>query len=170
VGLNFGGGWNKVTFTSVDGDGETGTETAFSGGARVGWANSDYLVYSVGFYGWKRSYSGFTPVSVTALHFLAEVSWFPRGEGFWLRGGVGGGSLDISALLPQGYAIGKQGGWNYSLGAGYEFRVSDGTALGIAYDFRYLDIGAVDGVDGGPGLESAATTGHNVSLNIHFYL
>jgi len=165
VGLTFGGGWNKIKFTGPDGDGDSGTETALTGGARVGWAKSDNLIYSVGMYGWKRSYSqSVTPVSVTALNFLAEVSWFPRGEGFWLKGGIGGGSLDLTIRLPEGPVIGKKGGWNYSLGAGYEIRVSDGTAVGIAYDFRYLDIGSL------ADLESAASTSHNLSLNLHFYI
>ena len=170
VGLNFGVGWNKVDFTTADGDGESGTEDAFAGGARVGWAKNDNLIYSLGFYGWKRSYSGLTPVSVTALNFLAEISWFPRGEGFWLRGGIGGGSLDLTIRLPQGMAVGKESGWNYALGAGYEFRVSDGTALGLAYDFRYVDIGSVGGDVPGANVDSVATTSHCVSLNIHFYI
>jgi hypothetical protein len=170
VGLNFGVGWNKVKFTAADRDGESGTEDAFSGGARVGWAKSDNVIYSLGFYGWKRSYSGITPVSVTALNFLAEISWFPRGEGFWVRGGIGGGSLDLTVRLPAGMAVGKESGWNYALGAGYEFRVSDGTALGLAYDFRYVDIGAIGGDVPEANIDSASTTSHCVSLNIHFYI
>jgi len=165
VGVTMGAGWSKLEYTpSGGGKTTTGTESAFSGGARVGWAKSDNLIYSLGMYGWKRSYGG-TGASVSALHFLAEVSWFPRGEGFWLRGGIGGGSLDLTIYLPgPGPVSERKGGWNYALGAGYEFRVSDGTAIGLCYDFRYVDIG------GFAGIESAASLSHNASLNIHFYM
>ena len=114
--------------------------------------------------GWKRSYSGITPVSVTALNFLAEISWFPRGEGFWVRGGIGGGQFDFTVTLPAEKVFIKKGGWTYSAGAGYEFRVSDQAAIGFAYDVRYLSVKEFDDFD------PSSTLSHNVSLNLHFYM
>ena len=28
---------------------------------------------------------------------MLEGSWFPRGEGFWIKGGIGRGTLDFNA-------------------------------------------------------------------------
>jgi len=171
VGINLGAGWAKVKYDLPDdaGDGtfsgETNTKSAFTGGFRVGWAPNDNFIYSVGMYGWKRSFNQqILPMSVRTFNFLVELSWFPTGEGFWLRGGVGGGHLDFSATLPEARTTFQESGWNVAGGAGWELRISDEAAFGIAYDYRYLSVGAFEG------LENTISTTHNLTLNIHWYM
>lgn len=166
IGLNFGCGWNNLKFEAPDGSkSETGTDTAFTGGLSIGWARNDNLIGSLGIYGWKQSlYQGITPVSVSNFNFLAEVAWFPRGEGFWLKGGIGGGTLDVYAVFPLSTVNFQQGGWAYTAGAGYEFRVSDGLALGLAYDYRTISVGESDA------WKSTTASTHALVFNMRFYM
>ncbi|HPF69026.1 MAG TPA: outer membrane beta-barrel protein [Candidatus Krumholzibacteria bacterium] len=166
IGLNFGSGWSKLAFTGSDGsDYETGTELAFTGGINVGWARNDNLIGSIGIYGWKESYAqNLTPISVTTFHFLGEVSWFPRGEGFWLKGGAGWGTLDVDAVLPQERVIYQKGGFTWSAGAGYEFRVADTAAIGIQYDYREVRVGQFEFLD-----NTVAKT-HSLTCSLRFYM
>jgi opacity protein-like surface antigen len=168
VGLTFGYGWNTVEFTPEGGQPVKSSPDGFSGGFRVGWASSDHFIASIGMYGWKKSYYTYqyTSTSVTNYHFMLEGYYFPRGEGFWVKGGIGRGTLDLNATapLPSDSIIFNEKDWTLGAGAGYEFRVSDGAALGISYDFFYLSIG-----DGG-GVTDISTTSHNLSFNIHFYV
>lgn len=170
VGVNMGAGWNKLEYTVNDENGQpvsvdTGTAVDFQGGINVGWARSDHLMGSLGVYGWKEG--GWVlgnPVTATTFHFLAEVHWFPRGEGFWLKGGIGAGTLDFSVVTPAYRRTFQESGVNYVGGAGYEFRIADTAALGFAYDFRYLTVGAFQGLDDTKALS------HNASLVIRYYM
>jgi|GEM_PF-1925474 len=169
VGVNLGAGWNSLeaTVPSDDGPvtGETGTQLDFSGGVNVGWARNDYFIASLGVYGWKEQFwlRG-DPLSITTFHFLAELCWFPRGEGFWVKGGIGAGTLDFYwSTIPQ-VKQAQKGGTNYVAGAGYEFRVADTAAVGFAYDYRYLTVGEFEG------LSDTKVHSHNASLSLRFYM
>ncbi len=170
VGVNLGAGWNKIEYSVPDENGdpvheESGTSTDFSGGINVGWARNDYLIGSLGIYGWQES--GWVlgnPVTARTFHFLAEIQWFPRGQGFWLKGGAGAGNLDFSVVLPATRVNFQESGWNFSGGAGYEFRIADTAALGLAYDFRYLTVGHFEGLD------DTTVLSHNASLSIRYYM
>jgi hypothetical protein len=171
VGLDLGAGWNKMKFSLEDAEGnsqkwETGSAVDFSGGMNVGWARNDYLIGSLGVYGWKEG--GWTrdgnPISATTFHFLAEVHLFPRGQGFWIKGGLGAGTIDFSAVTPARRVTYQKGGWNFTAGAGYEFRVADTTAFGFAYDFRYLTVGAFEG------LEDTEILSNNWSMSFRYYM
>jgi len=170
VGLNLGAGWNSLEYTVPDVNGnpstfETETAVDFQGGVNVGWARNDYLIGSLGVYGWKEG--GWilgNPVTASTFHFLAEVHWFPRGEGFWLKGGAGWGTLDFSVVTPASRYIFQESGANYVAGAGYEFRIADTAALGFAYDYRYLTVGAFENFD------DTKAFSHNASLVIRYYM
>jgi hypothetical protein len=173
IGLTLGHGWNSVQFTYADINGDmkamdTGNVSAFTGGFRVGWASSDYFIASIGMYGWRKSYYTYlyTSTRATNYHFVLEGYFFPRGEGFWIKGGIGRGTMDFNAtaINPKDSIIFNESGWTLSTGAGYEFRISDGAAIGISYDFLYLPVG-----DFGT-ITDVSSTSHNLSLNIHFYM
>jgi hypothetical protein len=51
-----------------------------------------------------------------------------------------------------------------SAGVGYELRVSDETALGIAYDFIHLPVGDF------AGFSDVSAISHNLALSINFYM
>ncbi len=167
IGLTLGYGWNSIEYTKESGvSRETGTFGTFTGAFRVGWASSDYFIASIGFTGWRRDYYTFTPTSSKAYAFMLEGYFFPLGEGFWIKGGVGRGTLDFyaKAAMPINDVIFNETAWSWSTGAGYEFRVSDGAAIGISYDFLYIPVGDF------AGFNDVSSISHNLSLNIHFYM
>jgi hypothetical protein len=171
IGVAMGAGWNKMDFSipTTGGDVlqyETATTVDFQGGINVGWARSDHLMGTIGFYGWKEGgwVGGGNPLTVTTFHFLAEAYLFPRGQGFWLKGGVGAGTLDFTAVTPAERITFQEGGWNFVAGAGYEFRVADTAAIGFAYDYRYLTVGAFEG------LEDTSVSSQNASMSIRYYM
>ena len=146
VGVLLGGGWNDYNF-EVKGLQPTSVSSgsAFTGGVNVGWARNDHLVGSIGFYGWKKSfYNNITPINSSAYYFMGEVSWFPRGEGFWIKGGIGWANSDFTVVTPEEWKVLAGNTLAYALGAGYEFRLGGTTALGIAYDARWADYGESD--------------------------
>jgi hypothetical protein len=169
IGLTFGYGWNSISLNSPEvGNLDSGNISSFSGGFRVGWASSDYFIGSIGMYGWKKSYDtvNYTSTTATNYHFMLEGYFFPRGEGFWIKGGVGRGTLDFNATAPilVDSVIFNEKNWSLSTGAGYEFRVSDRAAVGVCYDLFYLPLGDISGFTDVSELSQA------VSLNLHFYM
>lgn len=170
VGFNMGAGWNWMNYSIPhEDDGvltqETGTEVDLSGGLTVGWARSDQLVFSIGVYGWKARYwyEG-NQVSASTTQFQADVSWFPLGEGFWLRAGVGPGNISFDAIVPRANVTFQEWGWNLLGGAGYEFRVSDTTAFGFAYEYRHLGVGAFKD------FEDTQISSHNALFSFRWYM
>jgi len=167
VGLTLGHGWNGVELT--DGNGinrDTGDLSAFTGALKVGWARNDQLVAFVGLSGWKRSFAqDITPSSATNLNLLAELYFYPRGQGFWVKGGVGTGSLDfyVNAPLPENRITFKEGGFTYTVGAGYEFRVAPEMAVGFAYDYTNIGMGDFGAIT------DAATVNQVFAMSFHYY-
>lgn len=169
IGLVLGYGSNNIKFNDARGTGqEISNIDSFSGGFRVGWASNDNIILSLGMYGWRNSY--YSPLylssSAKEYHFMLEGYWFPRGEGFWIKGGIGRGTLDFygKAALPKDDLIFNEKGWTLGTGAGYEFRVSDGAAIGFAWDYFHLPIGDYGSVT------DISANSHNFSLNLHFYM
>ncbi|MDX2472949.1 MAG: outer membrane beta-barrel protein [Candidatus Krumholzibacteria bacterium] len=167
IGLDLGHGWNSVQFTDTDGVAlDTGDISTFTGAFRVGWARNDNLVGFVGISGWKRSnYQSFAPASTTNLNFLAEVYYYPRGEGFWVKGGIGSGSIDfyVNTAATENRINFKEGGFTYSLGAGYEFRASDALAFGISYSYTDIDMGSFGDIT------AAGADSHFLAMSFNFY-
>jgi len=170
VGFNIGAGWNWLDFSIPDEDGavvseKTGTEVDLTGSFTLGWARSDNLVFSIGIHGWKARYwyAG-DQLSASTTQFQADVSWFPRGEGFWLRAGVGPGNISFSAVVPRINVTFQEWGWNVMGGAGYEFRVADTAAIGFAYEYRHLGVGHFEG------FEDTKISSHNALLAFRWYM
>lgn len=166
VGLLFGHGWNDVSWNTPEGEGRsTDNLSAFNGAFRVGWARSDYFMASIGLNGWRRSFNQrLTPATASFYSFTLEGHLFPRGEGFWIKGGIGRGSLDLDIQDPVNRIIVKEAGFAWTVGAGYEFRVSDSTAIGLSYD--YQDTGVGDFAGG----QDTKVTSHALSLSINYYV
>ena len=165
VGLLMGGGWNTVDYQL---QGETPqsvkTGSAFSGGINVGWARNEYLVGSLGMYYWKKDfYNQITPVNASNFYLMAELSWFPMGEGLWVKGGIGLGDTDLTVLLPAERKSLGGNGWAYALGAGWEYRMSSAAAIGVGYDARWTDTG------GSETFEYSESLLQSWSLSIRYY-
>ncbi len=170
VGFNFGVGWNWLDFAIPDDSGnliseKTDTEYDLAGGISLGWARSDHLIGSIGVYGWKARYWYLgNQISASTTQFQAELTWFPRGKGFWVKGGIGPGNISFSAVIPSVNVTFQEWGWNLVGGTGYEFRVADTAAIGLAYEYRHLGVGAFEG------FEDTKISSHNALLSFRWYM
>ncbi len=170
VGFTIGAGWTSMEFSIPDDNGNTvggntDTQVDLTGGLTLGWARSDHLIFSLGIHGWKaRYYYLGNQYSVSTTQFQADVSWFPRGKGFWLRAGIGPGNISFNAVIPQINVTFQEWGWNLVGGAGYESRVSDTSAIGLEYEYRQLGVGAFSGLD------DTEIFSHNALLSFRWYM
>jgi hypothetical protein len=134
---------------------------ALSGALRIGWAQSDYFMYSLDFHGWTKNEE---LTNFTILTGTVTLHWFIAGSGFFARGGVGFGSLDVTVrTLPQ-FTSFTEGGWSLTAGVGHEWRFSPGFALGLAYDFYYIPVGDISGYD------DVKASNSNLTVNMSWYL
>jgi len=145
--LNLGWGWAKVTGHDTGNNLDMSSDWAddFTGGLRVGFAGSDNFSYGLDFSGWS-DYGYQTRIKTWRI--LVTGTWYPKGQGFYLRGGIGGGSLGLE-YTPVGFPKISQsaGGLALGAGAGWEVRVSPGVAVGLAYDYYVVDSGTISYLD-----------------------
>lgn len=164
-GLNLGAGWNKIKFDDEIGTKESNTVVDFSGGISFGWAPNDNFIGSIGVYGWRAGWvMDYYDVTARNYNFMLDVCWFPRGEGFWLKGGLGYGILDFYQVRPLTSVTIQQGDLALVGGAGYEFRVSDQAAVGVSWEYRYL------GFDQFEDLTNVELTSNNWFFSMRFYI
>jgi opacity protein-like surface antigen len=84
----------------------------------------------------------FVDSRIQLFYLVVEGHWFPGGGGLFVRGGAGYGSLQLTLKTPAiEFPSFTQGGFNWGAGLGYELRVSDSVAIGLAYDYRYFNLG-----------------------------
>ena len=60
----------------------------------------------------------------------------------------------------------SQGGFNWGAGLGYELRVSETLALGLAYDYRYFVIGDIEEA----GYTDVSATLNQLTLQVTLYV
>ncbi len=137
LGFGLGGG----DFSTVrEDDKETvfaNSEEGGSAGLRFGYGFNDQLVLGLEIAGWGRERDS-DELSVGST--LLNLTWHPCGGGFFLRGGVGGGGIEIEADLGAfNLGVGDEGP-AVGFGLGYEWRLTRTFALGGAFDFRYIDL------------------------------
>jgi hypothetical protein len=166
IGLDLGYGWNTVKFTNTDGqEVSSGSIDAFNGGFQVGWAPNDNFIGSIGMNGWRRNYYTQAGNFDTRYYsFNLEGYWFPRGEGFWIKGGIGYGTVELTLVAPARIYNVNSGGMSLGTGVGYEFRIADSTALALAYIYQYTNVGDFEG-----GTDTTVSN-NSVSLTFHFYV
>jgi hypothetical protein len=140
-GLNLGWGWTRVEAddTTNGSNPKSDWEDDLAGGLRVAFCPSETFAYGLDFSGWA-DYAG--AFDTKAFWILAQAHWFPGGQGFFLRGGAGLGSMSVS-YLPVGYPriTESAGGLAWGGGVGWEARVSPSFAMGIAWDYRWTNVG-----------------------------
>lgn len=146
-GLNLGYGWTKLAATDVSQaqplDLTSPWSGDFTGALKVAFCPSDEFAYGLDFSGWT-DYSyllNYNQVRTTAFWILAQGHWFPAGQGFYVRGGLGLGSLGVKLTDPRAIISQTNAGLGWGVGAGYELRVSPSFALGVAYDYRGVNVG-----------------------------
>jgi len=141
-GLNLGYGWARVAGRDVGNavDVESEWSGDIAGGLRIGFCPNEQIAYGLDVSGWA-DYAGDFDTKV--FEFLAQLHWFPSGQGFYVRGGAGLGSLGLTYRSPQATVSQTKGGFTWGLGAGFEVRATPTLAIGLAYDYRRIDVGEV---------------------------
>jgi hypothetical protein len=99
-------------------------EGGLSGGLAVGGTISPKVVIGAGTNGWSKSESG---VTLTVATITALIRFYPSASGgFFLLGGLGIGSIRVSA---SGFGSDSETGAGALLGLGYDFRVGNNVSL-----------------------------------------
>ena len=127
IGLGMASGSAAVDFGGNNDDRETG----YAGSFRFGWTVNPKFALGLESNSWVK-------VNDEAAASIGSVtvagSFFPA-EGLVLRGGLGGGYLGEA---DEG--LGGSGGFAYSLGATYEFRVLRTLAIGPQIDYTHVSL------------------------------
>jgi hypothetical protein len=165
VGFSLGGGSAEAQF---DADGDVLVSSDRTGGVgfgfRVGYAVRPDLVLGFEGNGWGRSDSETLPfvgdVDVTTTLTVAAVSctWYPGAGGFFVRGGLGGGTLG-QEIEAGGLTIEyDETGFGLHGAVGYEWRVTRTFAIGPQLDLAWMNIGEIDVQDDAGNLVTADVT------------
>ena len=142
VGGNAGWGWAWVEGIADGEEFTTETQDAFTGGLRLGFSRNEYVMIAVDVGGYVNN---FVDSRIQLFYLVVEGHWFPGGGGLFVRGGAGYGSLQLTLKTPAiEFPNFTQGGFSWGAGLGYELRVSDSLAIGLAYDYREFNIGSFD--------------------------
>jgi hypothetical protein len=109
---------------------------------RVGYAiRSDLVVHYESSTWTKRQDTTVGDLRWTLSTHTAAVSFFPRGGGLLLRGGVGFGVGSIELEQNNTIASSDATGFGFLVAAGYEWRLSKMFALGPHVEYTYQDLG-----------------------------
>lgn len=133
LGLNLGGGSAGVTVDSFDSDRETGA--AASG--RIAYAFDPQ--WAVGLEGnvWTKKVDNQTwTFSVGGV----AATFYPGGSGFFVRGGIGSGRVELEVDTGSVQVTASDNGFGFLVGAGYEWRLTRKFALGPEISYAYADI------------------------------
>lgn len=161
-GFNVGWGWARAE--AYDAGNSTAIQTDWfddiTGGVRVGFAPDDQWVYGLDFSGWSDAEQN---LDETIFWILADLRYFPRGQGLYVHGNAGVGTMNLSYNSPAAMVTQSAGGFAWGFGAGYEARITPTFALGLSYDYRQVSLGEVSILD------DVATTVQGATLAFTWY-
>jgi hypothetical protein len=142
-------------------DTTTDYEGGWAGSLRFAYGLDDDLTMGLEVNGWSSTFDDSAGESRTWSFGLAaaEATWFPGAGGFFLRGGLGFGTVRAEFSMASEEISVDQGGFGTTLGIGYEWRVGQNVAFGAALDGGHLDAG--DGI---------RADYLNLALNLDWYL
>lgn len=133
LGFNLGAGTAGINFTGVDSDREGG----LAGGLRVAYAFTPELAVGLEGNFWTKEVDNQTwTFSVGA----AALTYYPGAKGFFVRGGIGGGSMEFETEQGGVTYSASDDGFGFLVGAGYEWRLARKFALGPEVDYSYAKI------------------------------
>lgn len=147
VGFGVGGGSAGL---SANGE-SSNREGGFAGSFRVGYAFQPQVSLELDSNGWSREEGGTTTTFSVGT---VALNYYPGGQAFVLRGGVGFGSADVSTQVGSKTLTGSESGFGLTLGAAYEFRIMRTLALSPQVDFGWMTLSEFDAnyINGGLGL------------------
>lgn len=149
-GFYVGWGWTTMSATDISQDPplerESDSANDLTGGLRLAYNLSPQFSLGIDFAGWTGDKGWNDEVESddfksTVYWILAEGRWYPTGGGFYVRGGIGLGSVGIKVEGSGGSESASTSGLGWTVGAGYELRLTPKFALGALYDYRVADVG-----------------------------
>jgi hypothetical protein len=154
IGGNVGYGWTKIEGVSAGEEFATDSEGSIAGALRFGFARSDYFMVSADFGGWVKNWQ---QRDVKVFYLNGTATWFPGGEGFFVRGTIGAGMLDVYLVTAASPINFQEAAFVYGGGLGYELRVSPEIALGLAFDYLRYNVGQFEDLEDVKAQTSAIT-------------
>lgn len=140
IGFGFGGGSAGLTGESTDPGGITvsgnsNREGGGTGSFRLGYAFTSQLALELDSDAWVKSEdSG----DVSFSNGTVALNFYPGGQGFLVRGGVGFGTVSFSSSVSNVTVSLHESGFSALAGIGYEFRVKRTFALGPTVNYSYI--------------------------------
>lgn len=135
LGFNIGGGSAGL---EVDNVGDSDRESGAAGSFRFGYAFRPEWAVGLESNAWTKEIDDETwTFSVAALGF----TYYPNAAGFFLRGGIGFGSISAESDEGNFTVRYEDNGIGILGGLGYEWRLTRRFALGPQVDFGYTDVG-----------------------------
>jgi outer membrane autotransporter protein len=138
LGFNLGGGTAAVDFTGQD-----DRESSLGGSFRLGYAFTPQFAAGIEGTFWTKEV--IDDVTWTFNVTTAALTYYPGAAGFYVRGGIGAGSMELE--IDQGGGVTNKfsdDGFGFLLGAGYEWRLTRKFALGPAVDYSYARVNELD--------------------------
>lgn len=138
LGFNLGYGTANVDFVGVD-----DREESLGGSFRLGYAFNPQFAAGIEGTFWTKEVVD--DVTWTFNVTTATLTYYPGAAGFFVRGGIGAGSMELE--MDQGGGVTTKfsdDGFGYLLGAGYEWRLTRKFALGPAVDYSHARVNELD--------------------------
>ena len=133
LGFNLGGGSAGINDTGVDSNREGG----FGGNFRVGYAFSPQVAAGLEGNVWTKNVDNETwTFSVGG----PALTYYPGGTGFFVRGGVGVGTVDYSVDQGGVTLSASDDGFGFLVATGYEWRLGHKFALGPQFDYAHAKV------------------------------
>lgn len=173
LGLSLGGGGAEAEF---DAEGDLAATSDRTGGVavgfRAGYALRPDIVLGFEGNGWGRTESAVVPffgnVDVTTTLTVAVVSctWYPGTGGFFVRGGLGGGTLSQEIDSGGVSVTYDASGFGVHGALGYEWRVTRTFAIGPQLDLAWMNIGEIDVQNANGNITTADVKFNYVTLSL----
>lgn len=139
-GFNLGGGSAAIEFDGEASDREPGG----GGNVRVGYCPGPNAAILLENSSWSEKVDDATWV-LNLTSFAA--TYFPGGQGFYVRGGLGLGVISVEQDLGSGLTLeSRDTGFGLLAAGGYEFRLLRTFSLGPQVEYVWMDVG--DGITG----------------------
>lgn len=133
LGFNAGGGSAGINVTGVDSNREGG----FGGNFRVGYAFSPQVAAGLEGNMWTKNVDNETwTFSVGG----PAITYYPGATGFFVRGGVGVGTVDYSLKSGGVTLSSSDNGFGFLGAMGYEWRLGKKFALGPEFDYAHAKV------------------------------
>ncbi len=145
LGVDFGFGGTQVSYHDSDRSIFEDPEFGAMGGFRLGYSVTPKLALSLEGHGFGRGDEGDDDYFAVGVGVVA-LTWRPRADGLFLRGGLGAGGGEFRSLdMDEHVEIEDRLAWLFAVG--YDWTLNEHLTLGLAAQSISMDVGGVTGYD-----------------------